>query len=156
VPSITDGTQSRGDYRPDISLAALLPLVVKTGALDFARSEITPWRAQHTLRTSHSHQLSTVSHLPAQMPILVFLQCLRLALYLQIIENQPQPLLASPSKPEGKAGWRIPDGISRPQSNPLWDWPVLLLCSGKLLLRAESFVALFVAGGVSNFPNHFF
>jgi hypothetical protein len=35
-----------------------------------------------------------------------------------------------------------PDGISRPQTNPLRDGPVLLLGSGELLLRAEGFVTL--------------
>lgn len=37
-----------------------------------------------------------------------------------------------------------PDGIARPQSNPLWDGSVLLLRSRELLLRAEGFVALAV------------
>jgi hypothetical protein len=35
-----------------------------------------------------------------------------------------------------------PDGVSRPQANPLRDGSILFLGSGKLLLRAEGFVAL--------------
>lgn len=36
----------------------------------------------------------------------------------------------------------VPDGISRPQANPLRDGSVLLLGSRELLLGAEGFVAL--------------
>lgn len=36
----------------------------------------------------------------------------------------------------------VPNGVSCPQSNPLWDRSVLLLCSGELLLGAEGLVAL--------------
>ena len=35
-----------------------------------------------------------------------------------------------------------PDGVSRPQTDPLRDGSVLLLGSGELLLRAEGFMAL--------------
>lgn len=31
----------------------------------------------------------------------------------------------------------IPDGVTSPQTDPLWDGSVLLLGSGKLLLGAE-------------------
>ena len=38
----------------------------------------------------------------------------------------------------------VPDGVACPQSDPLWDGPVLLLGPGELLFRAEGFVALWV------------
>ncbi|KAK2628534.1 hypothetical protein QTJ16_001637 [Diplocarpon rosae] len=50
------------------------------------------------------------------MPMRVFLQCLLLAF--------------------------VPDGITSPQSDPLWDRSVLLLGSGELHLCAEGLVAL--------------
>jgi chorismate-pyruvate lyase len=36
----------------------------------------------------------------------------------------------------------LPDGVSSPKTDPLWDRTVLLLRSRELLLRAERFVAL--------------
>ena len=49
--------------------------------------------------------------------------------------------------PEGKIGGEdirgcVPDGVTSPQTDPLWDRSVLLLGSGELLLRAEGFVTL--------------
>lgn len=38
---------------------------------------------------------------------------------------------------EGIANQNIPDGVTSPQTDPLWDRSVLLLGSGKLLLGAE-------------------
>jgi hypothetical protein len=36
----------------------------------------------------------------------------------------------------------VPDGVTSPQSDPLWNGSVLLLGSCELLLRAEGLVAL--------------
>lgn len=36
----------------------------------------------------------------------------------------------------------LPDGVACPQPDPLWNWPVLLLRFGKLLLRPEGLVRL--------------
>ena len=36
-----------------------------------------------------------------------------------------------------------PDGVASPQSNPLWDGPVLLLRLSEFLLRPEGFVGLY-------------
>jgi hypothetical protein len=43
----------------------------------------------------------------------------------------------------------LPDGVSGPQADPLWNGTILLLRFGKLLLGAEGFVALDVRGPVS-------
>jgi hypothetical protein len=42
----------------------------------------------------------------------------------------------------GKTLQDVPDGVARPQSDPLRNRPVLLLGPGQLLLGAEGFVAL--------------
>ncbi len=34
----------------------------------------------------------------------------------------------------------VPDCVSSPQSDPLWDWSILLLLSGQLLLDLEGLV----------------
>lgn len=44
----------------------------------------------------------------------------------------------------------IPDGVASPQSDPLWNRAVLLLCFGELLLRSEGFVGLHPI--ISNLP----
>jgi hypothetical protein len=41
------------------------------------------------------------------------------------------------------AGWYLPDGVTGPETNPLGDGTVLLLSFGKLLLGAETLVALY-------------
>lgn len=43
---------------------------------------------------------------------------------------------------ENQGGRFIPDGVTSPQANPLGNGPVLLLCSGELLLGAERLVGL--------------
>lgn len=35
-----------------------------------------------------------------------------------------------------------PDGVASPEPNPLWNWSILLLRFGELLLRSEGFVGL--------------
>jgi hypothetical protein len=42
-----------------------------------------------------------------------------------------------------QAGWYLPDGVTGPETNPLGDGTVLLLSFGKLLLGAETLVALY-------------
>ena len=37
----------------------------------------------------------------------------------------------------------IPDGVTSSETDPLWNWSVLLLCLCKLLLGSETLVALF-------------
>ena len=56
------------------------------------------------------------------------------ALYPALIE--PERLL------RGDGGLFVPDGVTGPQSNPLWDGSVLLLRTRKLLLGTEGLVAL--------------
>lgn len=43
---------------------------------------------------------------------------------------------------EQRVGEAVPDGVARPQADPLRDGAVLLLSFGKLLLGAEGLVAL--------------
>lgn len=75
--------------------------------------------------------------------------------FMSVFGSMPKPhiLIHSPSAPQhrrhssGKSdndsgGAFVPDGVVCPQSNPLWDWAVLLLRFGELLLGAEGLVGL--------------
>lgn len=42
-----------------------------------------------------------------------------------------------------REGEIVPDGVTGSQSNPLWNWSVLLLGSGELNLRTERLVTLY-------------
>lgn len=88
------------------------------------------------------------------MPILVFLQCLRLALYLISKRVSHHFLLAHPRRLINMTTVRtpvqyqsivesLPDGVAGPKTNPLWDGSILLLSPCELLLGAEGFVGLY-------------
>jgi hypothetical protein len=86
------------------------------------------------------------------MPILVFLQCLRLALYLLDVMLAIAPQLASVSfnatsnpftqRLHLHIGSIVPDGVTGSQSDPLRNRSVLFLGLGQLLLCSEGLVAL--------------
>lgn len=107
----------------------------------------------------------------AQIPMRVFLQCLRFALYLVVplaaIQSKQSSscfsllcclkcvLLNRPGYPAERSGECrlrersnvcVPDGVTSAKTDPLWDGSVLLLGSGELNFRAEGLVALH--------PNH--
>ena len=73
------------------------------------------------------------------MPILVLRQCLRLALYLQ--ESQ-RAIGAQAAVALEAAAAVVPDGVARPEADPLGNGAVLLLRLCKLLLGAERLLGL--------------
>jgi hypothetical protein len=80
------------------------------------------------------------------MPMRVLRQCLRFALYLHahslaICCHTIRTNIGSAHFPNSSEV-AIPDGVARPQSDPLWDRSVLLLRFGELLLRSEGLVGL--------------
>lgn len=93
-----------------------------------------------------------------QIPMRVFLQCLLLALYL-FPHVSPRFSISDQSwLCQCRAGcmwvcegnWRcVPDGVTSPQSDPLWDRSVLLLGSRELHLRAEGLVGLYCISSAS-------
>ena len=115
----------RGPVNPSI-------LAPSHGSIDIPALCITPNPApSETTIDSNSSTL--------QIPMRVLRQCLRLALYLQCGRNNQHNTL-SLSIPYTAED--IPDGVSGPETDPLWDGTVLLLRSRELLLRAEGLVAL--------------